>query len=140
MARSREPHPALFRSLEELVAPGDQTTTRLWGLTGWSMNWWIVATDALAVPLVVPFIAGLRELYTTDIAVCASAGVLLSASFWTRPGLAIAITSHGQVLCCRFSRPFMRTVIARAPMDAARFARIPSWLGLQPASVSRTWH
>jgi hypothetical protein len=121
MARSTEPYAALFRPLETLVAPGDQITARLWGLTGWPLNWWIVATEVFAVLLVVPFAVGLHGLYTADLAVCGSAGVLLSASFWTRPGLAIAITSQRQVLCCRISRPFMRKVITQAPVDAASF-------------------
>lgn len=122
MARTAEPYPAVFRQLEQLVAPGDQITSRLWGLTGWSMNWWIVATELVAILLVMPFMLGLRGLYTADLALCGSAGVLLSASFWTRPVLIIAITSQRQLLCCRISRPILHKTITQAPLEAAHFA------------------
>jgi hypothetical protein len=122
IARTAEPYPVVFRQLEQLAAPGDQITSRLWGLTGWSMNWWIVATELFAILLVVPFILGLRGLYAADLALCGSMGVLLSASFWTRSVLVIAITSQRQLLCCRISRPFQRTTITQAPIEAAQFA------------------
>ncbi len=122
MARTAEPYPGVFRQLEQLVAPGDQITFRFWGLTGWSMNWWIVATELFATLLVVPFMLGLRGLYAADIALCGSAGVVLSASWWTRSVLVIAITSQRQLLSCRISRPFLHKTITQAPLEAAWFA------------------
>ena len=122
MARTAEPYPAVFRQLEQLVAPGDQITSRLWGMTGWSMNSWIVATELFAILLVVPFMLGLRGLYGADLALCLSAGVLLSASWWTRSVLVIAITGQRQLLCCRISRPFLHKTITQAPLEAAWFA------------------
>jgi hypothetical protein len=122
IARTAEPYPVVFRQLEQLVAPGDQITSRLWGLTGWSMNWWIVATELFAILLVVPFMVGLRGLYAADLALCGSMGVLLSASFWTRSVLVIAITSQRQLLCCRISRPFLHKTITQAPLEAAWLA------------------
>ena len=80
MAKTAEPYPAAFRQLEKLVAPGDEIAVRLWGLTGWSLNWWIVTSEVFAVLLVLPFMLGLRSLYGADLALCGSAGALLSAS------------------------------------------------------------
>ncbi|MDR2988347.1 MAG: hypothetical protein LBV34_26290 [Nocardiopsaceae bacterium] len=122
MARTAEPYRAVFRQLEQLVAPGDQITSRLWGLTGWSMKWWMVATELFAILLLLPFILGLPGLYAADMALCGSAGVLLSASWWTRSVLVIAITSQHQLLCCRISRPLLRKTITQAPREAAQFA------------------
>jgi hypothetical protein len=121
MARTAEPYPAAFRQMESQVTPGDEIVVRLWGLTGWSMNWWLVTTELFAVVLVVPFMLGLRHLYTADISLCGSVGVLLSASWWTRAALLISITSQGQLLCCRISRPFQRKTISSAPLETAWF-------------------
>jgi hypothetical protein len=60
---------------------------------------------------------GLRRLTGADLALCAPAGVLLSASFWTRPALVIAITRQRQLMCCRISRPFQRKTITQAPIE-----------------------
>lgn len=122
MARTAEPYPPAFRQLEQLAAPGDQITSRLWGMTGWSVNWWIGATELFAILLVVPFMLGLGGLYAADLALCASAGVLLSASRWTRPVLVIAITSQRQLLCCRISRPFLHKTISQGPLETEWFA------------------
>jgi hypothetical protein len=85
------------------------------------MNWWIVAAELFAILLVLPFILGLRGLYTADLALCGSVGVLLSASFWTRSVLVIAFTSQRQLLCCRITRPFLHKTITQAPLEAAWF-------------------
>ncbi len=122
MANTAEPYPAAFHQLESLVAPEDEIVARLWALTGWSMNWWMVTTEVFAVLLVLPFMLGLRGLYVADLALCGSAGALLSASWWTRSVLVITITRQRQVLCCRISRPMQRKTITQAPMEAARFA------------------
>ncbi len=122
MAKTAEPYPAAFRQLEKLVAPGDEIVARLWGLTGWSVNWWIVTSEVFAVLLVLPFMLGLRSLYAADLALCGSAGALLSASWWTRSVLVIAITSQRQLLCCRISRPFQRKTITQVPIETAFFA------------------
>jgi hypothetical protein len=53
---------------------------------------------------------------------CGSVGVLLSASFWTRSVLVIAVTSQRRLLCCRISRPFLRKTFTQAPREAAWFA------------------
>jgi hypothetical protein len=71
---------------------------------------------------VLPFVLGLRRLYGADIALCGAAGVVLATSFWTRPALVIAITRRRQLLCCRISRPFQRTTISHAPIEAAQLA------------------
>lgn len=122
MANTAEPYPAVFRQLESLVGPEDEIAARLWGLTGWSMNWWMVTTEVFAVLLVLPFMLGLRGLYGADLLLCGSAGVLLSASWWTRSVLVIAITRQRQLLCCRISRPLQRKTITQAPIEAAWFA------------------
>lgn len=84
------------------------------------MNWWFVTV--VAVLLVLPFILGLHRLYGADIAVCGSALALLSASFYTRPALVIAITGQHQLLCCRISRPSQRKTIAHGPVVTSWFA------------------
>jgi hypothetical protein len=122
MAKKAEPYRALFSHLEQHVAPGDEIAARFWGLTGWSMNWWMVTSQVFAILLVVPFILGLRRLYDADIVLCGSAGVLLSASWWTRSVLVIAITRQRQLLCCRISRPFQRKTITQAPVEAFSLA------------------
>jgi hypothetical protein len=122
VAKAAEPYRAVFSRLEQHVAPGDEIADRFWGLTGWSMNWWMLTSQVFAILLVVPFMLGLRRLYGADLALCASAGVLLSASWWTRPALVIALTRQRQLLCCRISRPFQRKTITQAPIEAA-------WLG-----------
>jgi len=140
MARTAEPYPAAFSQLEQLMAPEDAIAVRLWGLTGWSMNWCIVVTELFAVMVVVPFALGLRGLYGADVAFCVSAGVLLSASWWTRSVLVIAITSQHQLLCCRISRPFPRKTITRAPAAVRVVCRLPSWLAVRPAPLPRARH
>jgi len=122
VAKTAEPYGAVFTELEKHVAPGDSIAARFWGLTGWSMNWWMVTSQIFAILLVLPFMLGLRRFYGADIALCASAGVLLSASWWTRPALVIAITRKRQLLCCRISRPFQRKTITQAPIEAAWLA------------------
>ncbi len=119
MARTAEPYRAVFSQLEQRVAPGDEIAARFWGLTGWSMNWWTVASEVFAVLLVLPFMLGLRRLYGADLSLCGSAGVLLAASWWTRPALVIAVTRQRQLLCCRVSRPFQRKTTTQAPAEAA---------------------
>jgi hypothetical protein len=32
--------------LEQHVAPGGEITARFWGMTGWSMNWWMLTSQA----------------------------------------------------------------------------------------------
>ena len=122
VAKTAEPFREVFSRLEQQVAPGDEIAARFWGLAGWSLNWWILTSQVFAILLVVPFMLGLRRLYGADLALCTSAGVLLSASWWTRPALVIAITRQRQMLCCRISRPFQRKTITQAPIEAA-------WLG-----------
>lgn len=122
MAKTAEPYRAVFSQLEQHVAPGDEIALRFWGLTGWSMNWWMVASQVFAILLVLPFVLGLRRLYGADIALCGSAAVLLSASWWTRSVLVFAITRQRQLLCCRISRPFQRKTITQAPIEAAWLA------------------
>jgi hypothetical protein len=122
MAAKAQPHAAAFRQLGELVEPGDVIVARFWGLTGWSMDVWMVAIQLFAILLVLPFFFGLRHLYAPDIALCATAVLLLNASFWTRPALVIAVTGRRQLLCCRISRPLWRTTITQAPLDAVRLA------------------
>ncbi len=128
VAKTAQPHSAVFRQLGELVEPGDEIVARFWGLTGWSMNLWFVLTDAFAVLLVLPFILGLHHLYVAAIVLCATAGVILSASYLTRPGLVIALTRRRQLLCCRMSRPFRGRTISQAPVEAAQLADFrPGW-------------
>jgi hypothetical protein len=122
IAKTAGPYPEIFRELEQLVAPDDEIAARLWGLTGWSMNWWLVASQVFGVLLVLPFILGRRGLYSADLALCGSAAALLSVSWWTRSVLVIAITRQRQLLCCRMNRPFRHKTISQAPMEAARFA------------------
>jgi hypothetical protein len=122
MAKTAEPYPAIYGELEKLLAPEDEIVARFWGMTGWSMNLWIVTSEVFALLLALPYVLGLRGLYGADLALCASAGALLSASWWTRSVLVIAITSQRQLLCCRISRPFFRKTILRTPVEAARFA------------------
>jgi hypothetical protein len=135
MAKTAEPFKQVFDQLEKLAAPEDQIAARIWGLTGWSMNWWIVTSEVFAVVLVVPFMLGLRRLYDVDLALCGSVGVVLSVSWWTRSVLVIAITSQRQLLCCRISRPFLRKTITQAPIEAAWFGGFRrGWL------FSRLWY
>jgi hypothetical protein len=122
VARSAHPFTQVFSQLSQLVEPGDEIVARFWGLTGWSMNVWIVATEAFAVLLVLPFVLGLRHLYGADLALCGSAGVLLSTSYLTRPALVIAVTAHRQLLCCRISRPMQYKTISQAPVEATQLA------------------
>ena len=122
MPKAAEPYRAVFSQLEQHVAPGDEIAARFWGLTGWSMNCWMVITQAFAILLVLPFILGLRGLYGADIALCGLAGILLAGSWWTRAVLVIAITRQRQLICCRITRPFHRKTIIQAPLDAALFA------------------
>jgi hypothetical protein len=98
VAKTAEPYRAVFSQLEQHVAPGDEIAARFWGLTGWSMNWWMVTSQVFAILLVLPFVLGLRRLYGADIALCGSAGVLLSASWSTRSVLVLAITRQRQLL------------------------------------------
>jgi hypothetical protein len=119
VAKKAEPYRAVFSRLEQDVAPGDEIAARFWGLAGWSMNWWILASEFFAIVLVLPFILGLHRLYNADLVLCGSAVVLLSASWWIRPVLVIAITRQRQLLCCRISRPFQRKSITQAPAQAA---------------------
>ena len=128
MAKTAERYRAVFSQLEQRVAPGDEIAARFWGLTGWSMNWWLLTCQVLAILLVVPYMLGLRRLYGADLALGGSASVLLWASWWTRPALVIALTRQRQLLCCRISRPFQRKTITQAPIDAA-------WVG----DVRRGW-
>jgi hypothetical protein len=121
VAKTAEPYLAVFRQLEALVAPEDEIAARVWGLTGWSMNWWLVTTEVFAVLLVLPFMLGLRRMYDADLVLCGSAGVLLSASWWTRSVQVIAISGQGQLLCCRITRPFQRKTISQGPIEAASF-------------------
>jgi hypothetical protein len=121
MAKTAEPFREVFSRLEQQVAPGDEIAVRFWGLTGWSLNWWWLTSQVFTILVVVPFILGLGRLYGADLALCASAGVLLAASWWTRPVLVIAITRQRQLLCCRISRPFQRKTITQAPIEAAWF-------------------
>jgi hypothetical protein len=122
MAAKSRPHAAVFRQLGQLVEPGDVIVARFWGLTGWSMDLWMAASELFAILLVLPFILALPHLYVADIALCGTAGLLLSASYWTRPALVIAVTGRRQLLCCRISRPLRRTTITQAPLDAAQLA------------------
>jgi len=122
VARTTQPHSAVFSRLNQLVEPGDEIVARFWGLTGWSMNLWIATENLFGIVLVLPFMLGLRRLYGADVAVCGTAGLLLSVSFWTRPALVIAVTRRRQVLCCRVSRPSQRKMITKAPIEAAQFA------------------
>ena len=122
MARTVQPPSAAFRQLSRNVEPDDEIVATFWGLTGWSMNLWTVTTLTFAILLVLPFMLGLRPLYGADLALCGTVGVLLSASFLTRPALVIAVTRRRQLLCCRISRPFQRTTITQAPIEAAQFA------------------
>lgn len=129
MAKTAEPYRAVFSRLEQQVVPGDEIAGRFWGLTGWSLNWWMLASLAFAILLVVPYMAGLRRLYGADLAVCAVVGVLLSVSWWTRSALVIAITRQRQLLCCRISRPFHRESITQAPIEAVWFGDfLRGWL------------
>jgi hypothetical protein len=122
VARTSQPHSAVFSQLSQLVEAGDEIVARFWGLTGWSMNVWMVAAQLFGVLLVLPFMLGLPRLYGADIALCGAATVVLSASFWTRPALVIAVTRRHQLLCCRISRPFQRKTISHAPIEAAQLA------------------
>jgi hypothetical protein len=122
VAKAAQPHSAAFRQLGQLVEPGDEIVARFWGLTGWPMNLWFVMNEVFAILLVLPFILGLRHLYVTDIGVCGAAGVILTASYLTRPALVIAVTRRRQLLCCRMSRPFQRKTITQASIEAARLA------------------
>ena len=121
MAKTAEPFKKVFDQLESLAAPEDQIAARIWGFTGWSMNWWLVTSEVFAVLLVLPFMLGLRRLYDADLALCGSVGVLLSVSWWTRSVVVIAITSQRQLLCCRISRPLLRKTITQGPIEAAWF-------------------
>ena len=122
MAKTAEPYGVVFTELEQHLAPGDAIAARFSGLTGWSMNWWMVTSQIFAILLVLPFMLGLRRFYDADIALGASAGALLSASWWTRPALVIAVTRQRQLLCCRISRPFQCKTITQAPIEAAWLA------------------
>ena len=120
MPGQAKPHSAAFSQLSDLADAGDEIVARFWGLTGWSMNLWLVTSEFFAILLVLPFILGLRHVYGADVVVCGGVGVLLAASFWTRPALVIAVTRERQVLCCRISRPFRRTAISQAPIEAVQ--------------------
>lgn len=120
MARTAEPPGAALGRLSQLVDPGDEIVGTFWGLAGWSLNLWLVATEIFAVLLVLPHALGLRRLYGADLAICGTAGALLATSFWIRPALVIAVTKRRQMLCCRISRPFQRTTISQAPIEAAQ--------------------
>ena len=73
MAKTAEPYRAVFRQMEQQVAPGDEIAARFWGLTGWSMNWSMVTGQVFAILLIVPFMLGLRRLYDADLVLCGSA-------------------------------------------------------------------
>jgi hypothetical protein len=122
VARTAQPPSAAFRQISQLLEPGDEIVATFWGLAGWSMNLWIVTNQLFAVLLIVPFMLSLRHLYDADLVVCVTVGVLLSASFLTRPVLVIAVTRRRQLLCCRTSRPFQRQTISQAPIETARLA------------------
>jgi hypothetical protein len=116
------PPSAAMGRLSELLEPGDEIITVFWGLAGWSMNLWLVATEIFAVLLALPFALGLRGLQNADLAVCGTAAFLLGTSFWFRPALVIAVTRRGQLLGCRISRPLQRTTVSQAPVEAVRLA------------------
>jgi hypothetical protein len=122
MAMAAQSRDAVFRQLSQLVEPGDEIDARFWGLTGWSMNVWMVICQLNALLLVLPIILGLRRLYDAEFGLCVTVGVVLAASFWTRPGLMIAVTRRRQLLCCRVSRPLHRKTISHAPLEAAQLA------------------
>jgi hypothetical protein len=123
-----QPHSAAFSQLSELADAGDEIVARFWGLTGWSMNLWLVTSEFFAIMLVVPFVLGLRHVYGADVVVCGVVGVLLAASFWTRPALVVAVTRQRHVLCCRISRPFHRSAISQAPIEAVQLDFHRGWL------------
>jgi hypothetical protein len=122
VARTAQPPAAAFRQISQLLEPGDEIVATFWGLAGWSMNLWIVTNQFFAVLVIVPFGLGLHHLYDADLIMCVTVGVLLSASFFTRPLLVIAVTRRRQLLCCRTSRPFQRQTISQAPIETARLA------------------
>lgn len=128
MPGQAQPHNATFDHLSELTDVGDEIVARFWGLTGWSMNLWLVTSEFFAILLVLPFLLGLRHVYGADVMVCGAVGVLLTASFWTRPALVVAVTRQRQVLCCRVSRPFRRAAISQAPIDAVQLDFRRGWL------------
>lgn len=122
VAKTAQPFSAASRQLSQLVEPGDEIVATFWGLTGWSMNLWMVTNQFFAVLVILPFILNLPRLYDVDIALAFTVGVLLSASYLTRPALVIAVTRRRQLLCCRTSRPFHRRTISQAPIETARLA------------------
>lgn len=129
MAKASGGHPAALTQLLRQVAPGDETIAGFWGLTGWSLNWWIAASQVFGILLVLPFMFGLRSLYNTTVPVCGCGVALLSASWWTRTALVIVITKQRQVLCCRIARPFQRKTISQAPIETVRLAYLHrGWL------------
>ena len=121
MARTAQPPSAALRQISQLLQPGDEIVATFWGLAGWSMNLWIVTNQFFAVLVIVPFMLSLRHLYDGDLVMCVTVGVLLSASFLTRPVLVIAVTRRRQLLCCRTSRPIQRQTISQAPI------KTPGW-------------
>jgi hypothetical protein len=129
VARTAGPPTAALGRFGELLEPGDEIVTVFWGLAGWSMNQWLAATQTLAVLALLPWVfSGLRGLQNADLAFC-GAGFFVGSSFWIRPVLVIAITRRRQLLCCRISRPFQRTTVSQAPVEAARLADFRSgWL------------
>lgn len=129
MAKTAGPPSAAVGRLSQLLEPGDEIVTTFWGLAGWSLNLWMVATEIFAVLLVLPFALGLRDLQNAALAVCGTAGFLLATSFWIRPALVIAVTRRRQLLCCRISRPLHRTTVSQAPVEAVRLAGFRSgWI------------
>ena len=129
VARTAQPHSAIFLQLSRVAGPGDEVVAKFWGLTGWSMNLWMVTSQLFAVLLVLPFMLGLRRLYGADLGLCGTVGVLLAASFWTRPALVIAVTRQRRLLCCRVSRPFPRKRFSQGAVEAVELADFrPGWL------------
>lgn len=61
MARTTKPYEALFAELDQQVPAEDEIAVRIWGLTGWSLNWWLILTWAFGLLLVLPFILGLKH-------------------------------------------------------------------------------
>jgi hypothetical protein len=120
VARTAGPPSAALGRLSQLVEPGDEIVATIWGLSGWSLNLWMVATEIFAVLLALPFALGLHRFYNADLAICGTAGVLVGTSFWIRPALVIAVTRRRLLLCCRISRPFQRMTVSHAPIEAAQ--------------------
>ncbi len=129
MARTAGAPSAALGRLNQLVEPGDEIVVTVWGLAGWSMNLWMVATEIVVVLLALPHALGLHRLYNADLAICGAAGVLLGTSFWIRLAMVIAVTRRRVLLCCRISRPFQRITISQAPIEAAQIGGFRrSWL------------